>query len=515
MKLATAAVMRKLDACAIHDYGIPGVVLMENAGKGTVDCIFKLYGNPAGKIITIIAGPGNNGGDGFVIARHLHQLGALPQLVLMVDPVKLTGDAAINWEIVKRLPIQAVTIKGDGDLSIAKRYFHQSQLLVDAIFGTGLKREVSGIYASIIGLINQLKNTVVAVDISSGLDSDTGQPLGDAVVADLTVTYGLAKPGHFIGLGKKLTGMLEVVDIGIPPEVVEKNDISLELLEKEQLGALVPERMPESHKGSYGHLLLLAGAQGKTGAAILATQGALRSGVGLVSLAVSQQLNAIYESCLFEAMTMPLASDYFFGTEDRPAIEMALQRKSAVVLGPGIGVEETTVSLVKGLYDTVDVPMVVDADGLNCLAKLGIERTLLPRVLTPHPGEMARLVSVTVDQVQENRQEVAAEFAKKYNVILVLKGAMTVIAAPGGAVSINPTGNPGLAAGGTGDVLGGVIGSLLAQGVSPWNAACLGVYVHGLAADNIVARRKSTMGFLASELAKELPCAFKDVSSVV
>lgn len=512
MKLATAAVMRGLDAKAIHEYGIPGIVLMENAGKGTVAAMTTAFGSLVGQVVAIVVGPGNNGGDGLVIARHLHQLGCRPHLLYMVDPEKLQGDAAMNQQVVKKLPIPFMIVKSDADLQQAGQLLRQAAVIVDAIFGTGLAREAAGLFEKIIGLMNSSGRPVVAVDIPSGLDSDSGQPLGTAVSAKLTVTYGLAKPGHVIYPGALLSGTLEVVDIGIPPEAVAQAGITLELLQRQDAMQLLPKRPLNSHKGVYGHVLVLAGSQGKTGAAILAAQGALRSGAGLVTLAVPKKLNPIFEVSLAEAMTVPLGSDHCMTIDDYPAIAAALNGKNSVVLGPGIGVEEETASLVLKLYEEVALPMVVDADALNVLARDGRKcGSGSGRVLTPHPGEMARLMKLSTAEIQQNRLQVALQCAQERQAVVVLKGAATIIAAPDGRAAVNPTGNPGMAAGGMGDVLAGVIGSFLAQGLDPWQAACLGVYVHGMAGDRIAKNHNILSGYLASELASELPLAFHEI----
>ena len=372
MKLAEAAVMQGLDRRSI-ELGVPGVVLMENAGKGTVDLLVKQFGDMAGRTVSIVAGPGNNGGDGFVIARHLLQLGAKPYVLCLVDSLKIKGDALINYSIVERLEINVAHIKDERDMTKFRTVLGHSAVIVDALFGTGLKRNIDGLFAKAIECMNLSGPPILAVDIPSGLDSDSGKPLGACVNALLTVTYGLAKPGHVTYPGVEYTGLLKVVDIGIPQQIIDEAAIPIDLLQKNELAGRIPRRGQTSHKGSCGHLLLLAGSQGKTGAAILAARAALRSGVGLVSLAVPQKLNDIFEKSLIEAMTIPLASDYFFGNDDFHAIENALQGKDSLVVGPGIGTDPETCGLVSKLYADVDLPMVVDADGLNILAQEKVE----------------------------------------------------------------------------------------------------------------------------------------------
>jgi hydroxyethylthiazole kinase-like uncharacterized protein yjeF len=513
MKLAKAAEMRGLDSRAIEEYGIPGVVLMENAGRATVEAIGRWHGPLAGQMAAIVVGPGNNGGDGLVIARHLHQAGAQVEVLALVQPESFSGDAAINWHIVQKLGVKVIQVLSEEEAGVCRGDLGRAALVVDAIFGTGLKRQVEGHFATMIELMNRSGRPIVAVDIPSGLDSDSGQPLGACVRADFTVTYGLAKVGQFIQPGAGYVGRLEVVDIGIPPKIVSEAGIKTELLERGNLARLLPSRHSNSHKGTFGHLLVLAGSQGKTGAALLAAHGALRSGVGLVSLGVPQLLNPIFEASLMEAMTVPLASDYFLGSDDYAAIARAVQGKDALVLGPGLGTEPETVELVAQLYRVVGVPMVVDADALNGLgASLPVLGAQGARVLTPHPGEMARLTGLSTREIQADRGAVAAAYAKEKGAVVLLKGAATVIAAPDGRVAINPTGNPGMATGGMGDVLSGVIGALLAQGMAPWDAACLGAFVHGLAADRL-ARTRARGGYLASEVAAELAVAFEEIAS--
>ncbi len=514
MQLATAEQMRLCDRLAIERFGISGAELMENAGLGTVECMARRYGPFSGKVISVFVGPGNNGGDGLVIARHLFQRGARPRVVLLVAGERVSGDAGLNLKAVQQLPIPLVSVLTERALREAETELAQSELVVDAIFGTGLTREVSGHFAATIRRINEFSCPVVAVDVPSGLNSDTGEKLGVAVRAALTCTYGLAKPGIVTESGRELAGVVEVLDIGIPPEAVQQAGVSMELLEGQEVAGWLPRRRAADHKGTCGHLLVVAGSEGKTGAALLTAHGALRSGVGLVSLCVPALLNPIFEAALPEAMTIPLpVSPTAPLLADYQIVAEALVRKQAMVLGPGIGTAAGTALLVKRLYREVALPMVVDADALNILAT---ETALLgnptaPRILTPHPGEMARLLGVSTATVQDDRRGSAQALAREYGVWVVLKGSGTVIAAPDGALAINPTGNPGMAAGGMGDVLAGCIGGLLCQGLAPWQAACLGVYVHGLAGDLLAREFGVQFGFLASELAAALPRAFRQL----
>jgi len=514
MKLVNAEQMRNLDRTAIDDYGIHSAVLMENAGRGAVDAMERHFGSLAGLTVAIVAGPGNNGGDGLVMARHLHQRGAKPGVLLLVDPSKLSGDAAMNYGVVAKLPIPVVAALDEKTVvAVASRMLHGSRIVVDAIFGTGLKREVQGHFARAVEYINDCSRPVVAVDLPSGLDSDNGRTLGICVRAQLTVTFGLAKTGMSGYPGADFCGQLEIVDIGIPHEAVAEANINTELLDWKQVYPLLPARQVDSHKGTFGHLLIVAGSRGKTGAAILAGRGGLRSGAGLVTLCMPDWSQ--FAQAPPELMTLPLAdSAECFGPENLDVIMGALAGKKALVLGPGISTDQRTEELVYELWRRVELPMVVDADALNIMAGQGLKiKPGGPRILTPHPGEMARLTGQSSFEVQQNRLQISADFASRHGLVTVLKGARTIIAGPDGRVGVNPTGNPCMAAGGMGDVLAGLIGGLLAQGMPSWEAACLGVYVHGLAADQLVARWEVTMGVLASEVADNLPRAFRQLET--
>lgn len=519
MQLALAAQMRELDRRTIEEIGIPGMVLMENAGRGTVDLMEGFLGPVKGKTVCIFAGPGNNGGDGLVIARTVHGLGAFPFVFFILDPEQLQRDAALNFAILKRLhlPFQILDYSEKMltliDTVLTLNRIHPMHSLVDALFGTGLTREVSGPFLDVINCINILHERhrlpVVSVDIPSGLDSDTGAIHGAAVQADLTVTYGLPKPGH-AHHGGPCVGHLERVDIGIPPKVVAQMKLEGALLDHD-LGSLLRHRATAAHKGANGHLLILAGSLGKTGAALLCGQGALRSGTGLVTFAVPGDLNPIFETAIAESMSLPLpASRGRFSVEDHGLIESAVQGKDGMVVGPGIGTEETTAQLILRLYTQNSCAQVIDADALNILAAhpemLG--QPAGPRILTPHPGEMARLLGCTIGEVQTDRLAAARRLNEIIGtagppVVTVLKGAGTVIAAGSGEWAINTSGNPGMGTGGMGDVLAGIIGGLLVQGYDPWQAACLGVYLHGLAADRLAAEHP--YGYAASEVAQLLP----------
>ncbi len=515
MKLVTAEQMRGLDSAAINTWGVSSLTLMENAGRRTVEAMLARYGEPEGRTVAIFAGPGNNGGDGLVIARLLSARMAQPVVFLLVAAKKLKGDAAVNFTRLHEFPVRVIEVASAAELDEAAAIVAESWAVVDGIFGTGLTREVSGTFAAAVDTINAASCPVVALDIVSGINADSGRVLGLCVEADLTVSFGAAKIGQAVYPGRRYTGELEIVDIGIPPEALADMDSRLELLDR-KVGDWLKPRSPLSHKGTYGHLLVLAGSTGKTGAAMLCGLGALRAGTGLVSLGVPHDLNQIFETGLWEAMTIPLHATVrgILSIEAYPVILDSLSGKQALVIGPGIGTAGETAELVKKLYREVGLPLLVDADGLNILATdTGLlQKPAGPRILTPHPGEMARLLGVTPVEIAADRLGAAREFAERHQVYVVLKGADTLVVDPAGNAAVNPTGNPGMACGGMGDVLAGLIGGFLAQGMPPWPACCLAVFSHGLAADLLAA--ESGAGYLASEVAREIPFVLEELKNV-
>ena len=527
MKLATAAQMQNLDRTTINEIGIPGIVLMENAGLGTVHEMESVFGPVRDKSVCIYVGPGNNGGDGLVIARHVLQRGGFPFLIFLVSPDKLGGDAGINAAVCTNIHLPGMQIRQDEDIKkllerLQQLHFdHPVHSQVDALFGTGLKRNLEGRFAAIVQLINTLSRSqqwpVVSVDIPSGISADTGATLGCSIRADLTVTYGLAKPGHYLHGGPE-TGRLAVVDIGIPEQVVEQAALPGRVLD-ETTGKRLLHRGQAIHKGSVGHLLILAGSVGKTGAAILSGRAALHSGCGLVTLAVPAKLNPIFESSLPEAMTVPLPlSEQSFSIDDYERIMELLSGKGGLVMGPGLGTDPDTAQLVRQLYKNVSLPIVVDADALNLLAlePENFMDTGGDRILTPHPGEMSRMAGLPTADIQKNRLKAAdwlgdTPIKNNHEIITVLKGAGTVIRSSTGKWAVNSSGNPGMATGGMGDVLSGLIGGLLVQGYSLPQSAEIGVYMHGLAADLLA--EQSSYGFTAGDVAAMLPQAARKMQT--
>lgn len=514
MKVVTGETMQLMDRRAIEEFGIPGIHLMENAGRGCARAICERFGPAAGRMALIVAGKGNNGGDGYVIARLLRENGWEVQTVVLAARHEIAGDALINLE---RLDPATVSFSPPpAGLAPYGHHLERAAVIVDALFGTGLRSEVRGGLAEAIELLNGAGKPVVAVDIPSGIDAGSGRVLGCAVRAELTVTFALAKLGHVLYPGAEHCGALRVVDIGIPSPVAADAE-GFDFVDRETARLLVRPRDRRAHKGNFGHCLVIAGSTGKTGAAAMAANSAVRAGSGLVTLAVPASLNSILEVKTTEAMTLALPDDGTGRLTDVsvPEALAALGGKSAVALGPGISWHPDTAKLVRRLVTAVEAPLVMDADGLNALSEdLDVLRHKRCDclVLTPHPGEMARLTGSSTAAVEEDRIGAARSFAGRYGVYLILKGARTVIAAPDGRIAINGSGNPGMSSGGMGDVLTGIVASLLGQGYTPFDACRLGVYIHGHAAD-LVAADKGEIGMSAVDVQEMLPWAFKTLTS--
>lgn len=503
--------IRAYDRIAIQDYGLPGPVLMENAGRGAASRIMKRFGDR--RRVGIVAGPGNNGGDGFVIARHLLNRDVAVTTYTVVPLEKVTGDARLNLDILRKMggEIQEVTGAEPGR-SLARILAHKD-LIVDAVLGTGVSREVAGWLAEVIDIINAADREVVAIDIPSGLDADTGQAWGRAVEASVTYTFGHLKKGLTLYPGAALAGEVEVIPIGVPGAVSDEAGCEGAMSTETQVRSSLPERHEDAHKGTFGHLLVVGGSPGKTGAAAMAGHAAMRIGTGLVTIATTADAQLVLESKCLEAMVDHLLenprSPVTDGVSNR--LDVMLEGKRAVALGPGLGTESGVAALLLALLGRIDIPAVIDADGLNILAAQPGRDTPFdhPTVLTPHPGEMARLTKRSVQEVQGDRFGISKAVAEQLGAVVVLKGAKTIIAGPDGRLFVNPTGNPGMASGGMGDVLTGMIGGLLAQGLEPLDAAVAGVYLHGLAADRAISQT-GEVALLASDVMEELPGIFAE-----
>jgi len=509
MKVATAEQMQELDRKTIENYRIPGTVLMENAGRGATEVISSFFPDLQRRKVAIFAGKGNNGGDGFVMGRCLLNRRVPVKIFLLADPNALRGDAEVNFQAFKRMKGEITPVPSSLEFQKVKKDLERFDLVIDGIFGTGLDAEVRGYYREVINYLNGLQKPIVSIDIPSGLDANTGQPLGTAIRATLTITFGLPKVGHLISPGIDYVGQLNVIDIGIPRILIEDEKIHTHLLEEDEIRKWSSSpRRRESHKGDYGHLLVLAGSVGKTGAAAMACEAALRMGAGLVTLGIPKSLNPTMEMKLTEVMTEPLPETpkQTLSLRAFDPILRLCEDKRAVVIGPGMGTVKETQALVLKLVKALKLPVVLDADGLTALATQPKSLPVTNRsiILTPHPGEMARLIQSTPRDVQADRIGISRDFAQAHHLYLVLKGHRTLIATAQGDVFINPTGNPGMASGGTGDVLTGMMGGLICQGLDLLLSLQISVFLHGLAGDK-VASEKGETSLIATDIIQMLP----------
>jgi NAD(P)H-hydrate epimerase len=505
VQLLTVDEVRALEVEAIAR-GTPGRVLMERAGRGAARVAGQLLRGRRGPIV-IVCGRGNNGGDGFVVARHLRARGRRVDVWLLGSGEAVTGDAAAMLQAWRRGGGRVRSVQVQGDVDGLAAAIRNAALVVDALLGTGLNTAVRGLAADVVRVINEADVPTLALDLPSGLSADTGQPWGIAVRAVATATFGAAKVGLYLAPGADYAGQVTLIDIGLGAGAAGRQRTQTELLEAGQVGALLPRRPRAAHKGTFGHVLMVAGSRGKLGAGLLAAEAAARSGAGLTTLAVPVSLQPAAEGRVPEIMTvgLPDDGDGRVVAPDEESLGAQLARHTVVVCGPGLGSGDGPIAFVATLARLARMPLVLDADGLNAVAgTAALRHRVGPTVLTPHPGEMARLVAGSIADVQADRLGVARRFAVEQGVVVVLKGAGTVIAAPDGQAAISPTGNPGLASGGSGDVLAGMVGALLAQGLTPFDAAVFAVFAHGWAADAVAARR-GELGLLARDLLAELP----------
>ena len=487
MRILNAAQMREADRFTIEDIGIPSLVLMENAGRQVVAAMEAAYEARLDGRVAILCGRGNNGGDGFVVARTLLQRGIDTAVFVIGAVADVRGDARTNLEILGRLGVTVVEINDEQAWELHFSEISQCTLLVDAMFGTGLSSPLRGMLETVVADVNASGIPIVSIDLPSGLSADTPQLVGDCIDAAMTVTLAAPKLPLVLPPGESHAGDVVIADIGIPHEVLNGLDgRRIELLTPEQLRELVEPRTAESHKGDFGRVTIVAGSRGKTGAAHLAAMGALRSGAGLVTVATPGSCLPIVASMGAEFMTEPLPESKE-GSVTKAAIERILEMSHDVIAcGPGLGRAPAVGEFVRALIQRSDVPLVLDADALTVLADdpaalMGREDRDV--IITPHPGEMARLIGGTVEDVQNNRIEVAADFATTHHLYVVLKGHRTIVATPDGSVYINPTGNAGMATGGTGDLLTGMITAWLAQLLDAEAACRLAVFLHGAAGD--------------------------------
>jgi hydroxyethylthiazole kinase-like uncharacterized protein yjeF len=521
MKILSAAEMREVDRLTTARYGIPSVTLMENAGASVAEFIVQRWPKFAQRRIAVLCGKGNNGGDGFVAARHLLELGAKPEVYLFAAPEEMQKDGATNCKRWQEASGALHVVRNSDDLQDVKPALESADIVVDALLGTGTRGAAEGLYAEAIETVNKhrgpVRLAVIAVDIPSGLVADTGEAMGACINASFTVTFTAAKPGMILGTAGDHTGQLVVRDIGSPPELIDEvGKGNVRWSDWREVSSFARPRRSDANKGNYGHALITAGSVGKSGAAVLASWAALRVGAGLVTVATPESVLPIVAAHTPEIMTEPLPATDVGSISMRSfeyeRFEKLLKGKRALAIGPGLSTHDETQQFVRSVVRSRTVPMILDADGLNAFAGRAQElrNGSGALALTPHPGEMARLLGCGIPDVQAQRVEVARKSAADWSAVVILKGQQTVVAAPDGQVFVNSTGNPGMGTGGTGDVLTGMLAGLTAQfGVTPWvRVLAFGVYLHGLAGD-IAYAETGEAPLMASDLIRAIPRAYQ------
>ena len=513
VRLPTSEEMAALDRRAAEEFGVPTVTLMEAAGRQVAEAAARMTEGASPRVV-IVAGKGNNGGDGLVAARALMAAGGRVTVLLLARDADVTGDAGVNLHIARRAGVEISNLDSTAVPGL-RGTLANADLVIDAIFGTGFHGPIVGLAAKAIDAINASGRPVLAVDIPSGVNGDTGAVEGPAVRATTTVTLGLPKTGLALHPGADFAGRVWVADVGHPKRLIDSAGIRTTLVTQAMVDGAVPLRRPDTHKGTYGRVLVVAGAVGYSGAAVLSTLGALRAGAGLVTVGVPFAIYPIVASAVIEGMPVPLADeDGALAAAAAEQIRDLAAAADVVACGPGLSRLPGPHAVVRRLLAECTRPLVLDADALTCLA--GSTADLLnakaPVVLTPHPGEMARLIDTSPADVQRHRLQVTRVAAERFRAVVVLKGARTVVADPAGEAFVIPTGNPAMATGGMGDVLTGAIAALIGQGLPPIAAAWAGAYLHGLAGD-LAALARGPAGILAREVADHLPRALRAVRS--
>ena len=495
MKIVTADAMRSIDRYCIEKLAIPSLVLMENAALKVLKNIDMKEDN-----FVIVCGKGNNGGDGFVIARHLYVLGKSVEVFLIGTEEGMSKDCEVNCKILKNLGIKVNKINNVEDVNDFRESVIRSRVTVDAIFGTGLSKNVEGIYDLVISIINENSSYILAVDVPSGFDSNTGKILGNCVKANKTVSFQLYKKGFLSYGADTLTGEIVIEEIGIPQWVIDKFHKDEFIIDEEMIRKGLVVREKYGHKVDYGRTLIIAGSKGFTGAAYIATEGAVRCGAGLVTLACSEEIIDVMSSKVIEAMTLPL--------NDKNQLDEVIAKSNAIAIGPGMGAKVDTLQLVREVIQKAQCPVVIDADGINVLKdNLQLLKECKNKIIiTPHLGEMARITGLSIEYIKENRMEVAKAFAEEHEVIVLLKGYNTIIT-DGKTTIVNPTGNSSMASGGMGDCLTGMVASFLAQGYKLLEAVYIAAYIHGYCGEKL---SKDMFCVNASHVLEELPRTIKE-----
>ncbi|MBU3191138.1 NAD(P)H-hydrate dehydratase [Clostridium bowmanii] len=498
MKIGTTQIMRSIDRYCIDILGIPGIVLMENAALKVMKNIPENNKN-----VVIVCSSGNNGGDGFAVARHLlnRGRGIYVEIFCLGSEENMSPDTLVNFNIIRNMGAKIIKVNNSKDLDILRESISHCDITIDAIFGTGISREIEGIYSLAITIMNETSKYILSIDVPSGFECNSGKVMGTCIKSNKTVTFELFKRGFLAGGSEPYTGEVVVESIGIPRSVVDKFHEDEYIMDIDFVKGVIKKRSKYSHKGDYGRTLILAGSQGFTGSAYISTQAAVRSGAGLVTLGCDSSIQSILSEKLVEAMTA--------ATNDEKRLDSLITNSNCIAIGPGLGNNQGTLKLLRKVLLNSKCPVVIDSDGLNVLeGNLEIlKNTTCPIVLTPHMGEMARISGFSIDEINENKIDIAKEFAKKYDVVLLLKGFNTIIT-DGKTLQINPTGSSAMASGGMGDCLTGIIASFISQGHDIFTAACVGAYVHGYSGDKL---SKEMFCVNANHILEVLPFIIKEI----
>jgi len=512
MKILTQQEMRDLEKIAIDDYQMTSRLLMENAGRSIFDFLRNL--NESFSKVIILSGLGNNGGDGFVLARQLYNKDIPFELFIIGDAEKIKGDALLNLNILKKLDININTIEDKYKIRSLEQIIDKNDLIIDGILGIGIEGPVRELASEVIEVINSLNNIVVSIDLPSGVNSDTATIENIAVKADSTITLGLPKFGNILFPGANFNGNLVIGDVGISAKIADTIASQNFIVTRKLIKDYIPKRIADSHKGTYGKASIIAGSRGLSGAAILTCLAALNSGVGVIELFIPESIDLIISTKVVEIITKPLkeSQNGIMDLSSISGIVKGIEESNVVAIGPGCGNSNELFELIKRIIKNASCPVVIDADGLNALSKnieiLKESKTKI--VLTPHLGEMSRLIGQSIEEIKKDKINIVKKFSQDYNVILVLKGARTIIGLPNGEIYINVNGNSGMSTAGSGDILTGIITSLIAQGVEAEKAALLGVFIHGYSGD-IVAEEKGEYGMLAEDIVKSIGQVFKEL----
>ena len=519
VEVLTGEQMRRVDRRAIEDWGIPSLLLMESAGRGVAVAVLEDFPHATSQGVVVLCGKGNNGGDGLVAARHLARLGVTPRVLLFGSAADLTGDIAQNLLAARGSGLIVEEVTDEASWTRVRGVLTQSLVVVDALLGTGVRGGPRGVLSQVIRDVNESAADVASIDLPSGVDADSAKVVGPAIGADRTYTLCRPKLPLVVEPAALHAGRWTVIPIGIPDEAVAAETPDLEWLDDEAVRSLLGRRAPQSHKGDYGHLLVVAGSPEKSGAAVLVARGALRAGAGLVTVATPASARPIVAAQQAEIMTEALAEAPSGGLSRRApgAVAALIENRDAVAIGPGLGTSSETQGAVVAIVSRAKAPIVVDADGLNAFSAGGkralsrLKSSAWPMVLTPHPGEAARLLETSALSVQADRLAAARTLAKRTGAVVVLKGHRTLVADPEGRVAINSRGNPGMATAGAGDVLTGVVGAFLARGLDADAASCLAVFVHGDAGDR-AASDLGEDGLIASDIVRHLPASLRELA---